>query len=149
MKCNCAPVLEPYIDSKKNNCPPFMSDGRVFTDYRGKCSFYTGSSSYNMRQQYIQKAEEMIKNDRERALQNAFCAPCFDYNSNGTQLPEAKRQVCTKTTCTFTNIDHDGIGTRRGNDETWANRSGVPLFPIEGVATNNNRYATFGEITWI
>jgi hypothetical protein len=102
-------------------CPVFnMSDGRHFTNYNSRCMqndslSKTGKvmNSYEYRI-YLQKnAEKLMSQNQELALNSNMCTPCFDYDQDGTMLPEANKFQCNENTCTLSQNNVDGIGTGR------------------------------------
>lgn len=96
-----------------------MHDGRMFTDYRPRCTVEfenagSQSSSYLTRQHMIQNAEKMISQSLAMAQKNAMCGRCLPSNDPGTMLPEAHMQKCDERTCTFNkNVNPGGVGTGR------------------------------------
>lgn len=136
--CDCAD-FNPPAPSVDDPCNPVMMDGRAFTDYRGKCAWVTGESSYEMRQRLMRDADALISQDRAQVMQNAFCAPCFEYSQNGTMLPAQNVQQCNERTCSITTSDPAGLGLTRaaqtplqGSKLPSVQEGGVPLFPIGG-----------------
>ncbi|KAG2424933.1 hypothetical protein HXX76_014091 [Chlamydomonas incerta] len=115
-------------------CSPVMMDGRAFTDYRSKCAWVTGESSFEMRQRLTRDADSLIAEDRARAIQNAYCPPCFDYSENGTMLPAQNTQVCNARTCTITTTDPTGLGLggARGGTERAPLNTAVAADPMMG-----------------
>jgi hypothetical protein len=113
------------IDDKYRGCAPLMADGRLFTNWRPRCSqvymdMQTGKpfSSYEGRQSLITKATDIMKKNAGDAYMNARCGPCYenpDFNT-GTMLPEYNVQTCDAKTCTFTSYNKGGLGLRR---EYW------------------------------
>jgi hypothetical protein len=73
------------MNNKYLNCPPLMSDGRIFTDYRPRD--YVNNlmrmasdtmTSYDYKQFLTQHAELIIKANKEYIEDKTRCAPCFN-----------------------------------------------------------------------
>ena len=111
-------------DNKHFDCPPRMSDGRLFTDYRPRCntnfiyhpdSLQTGYlDSYKYRQYLIKHADEILDAMRAEAYRSAVCAPCeVAYDKPGTMLPEKVVQHCDGKACAVYGKDPNGLGIGR------------------------------------
>ena len=113
-------------------CPVYnMADGRHFTDYRPRCvqnnnvvSNTNVLNSYEYRMYLQHNAEKIMKENEGLASNNNKCTPCFDFNENGTMLPEVNKFQCNANTCSLNNNDNSGVGTgrnyetpRRGEDK--------------------------------
>lgn len=101
------------------NCAPRMADGRIFTDYRPRCTVQYAltnkegnAGSYALRQFMIKNADNLMKNNQSFAEKQSHCE-CFPKNSNGTQLPVSQVQKCNKKTCTISRADPKGVGLAR------------------------------------
>lgn len=94
-------------------CPFLMSDGRMFTNYNTTCKYPLAqpTSSYEMRQLYINNAERIM--EEERRVLGMGCVPRFRIGENGTMLPEQSSVRCTPTTCVMTTVNPDGLGVGR------------------------------------
>lgn len=105
-------------DNKHAGCPPRMSDGRLFTDYRRRCdiNYINGNSkpldSYAYRQYLLQNADKIIDGFRRTAYGPAACDTCLDKNS-GTMLKEKECDVCNERVCQRAEVDAAGIGLGR------------------------------------
>lgn len=114
-KCN-RPVPEIQTSSA---CFYNMHDGRMFTDYRPRCTIdfeNAGSqkTSYNARQELIHNAEKLMSESTAMAEKRAVCKKCFSVNEPGTMLPEANMQQCNDRTCTFKrDANPGGLGMGR------------------------------------
>lgn len=157
MICDCAPVGDiSDAPNTQSDCPPLMADGRVFTDYRGKCAHVMSASSFEARQHYIRNAEEIMNADRKAAIQNSFCAPCFSYDSNGTQLPESTIQTCNKRSCVYTLADSDGLGLGRDTGDSSAAAPttfstptmNMPIYPIDGLSDGRD-FVSANDLMWM
>ena len=102
------------------NCPPRMSDGRHFTDYRPRCTqAYDNKlkdqlmSSYDYRMFLTQNAENIINKNAFNAYMTNRCGPCVEPYNEGTMLPELEQQICNTRTCTFKTTDPYGLGLGR------------------------------------
>jgi hypothetical protein len=108
-------------DNKHFDCPPRMSDGRLFTDYRPRCdvNFWaaqrgSGSGSYAYRQHLIGNATSIIDGQRAAAYAIASCGPCVArFDQPGTMLPEKDVLSCDMRTCVRVPTNADGLGTGR------------------------------------
>ncbi len=132
---SCESCTKP-TDNKKFNCPPRMSDGRHFTDYRSRCALNTSaafsivesdkkgniktgkgivktppSNSFDLRQYLIQNGEKIMDMNRERAFQRNMCGPCTLNPS--TMLPEQTQIQCDQNSCKVTLNDPTGLGQGR------------------------------------
>lgn len=102
------------------NCPPRMSDGRHFTDYRPRCTQQyqdkVGNrlmSSYEQRMYLTTNAEEIIKSNARGAYLMNRCGPCVEPYDQGTMVPEFEKQTCNSRTCSFGVNDAFGLGLGR------------------------------------
>lgn len=107
-------------NNKAFNCPPRMSDGRQFTEYRPRCvSQYMIKdnnnipSSFDYRMYLTRNAEAIMKKNAFEAYQINRCGPCQEPYDVGTMLPEKTKQVCNTRTCTFKDEEDLGIGMGR------------------------------------
>ena len=112
---------ESGCDNNKYNCPPRMSDGRHFTDYRPRCAVTYEiqpqvMSSFEGRMNLTGTAESIIAKNRENAIFQNSCAPCVEPS---TMLPELDVQVCTDRICNFRPNDPNGLGVGRGYSEPF------------------------------
>ena len=110
------PVAE--IESS-SSCFNNMHDGRMFTDYRPRCTvaFENASSqksSYHARQELIHNAEKLMNASASLAEKRSVCKQCFAKDTPGTMLPEANMQKCDARSCAFKKTEHsDGLGMGR------------------------------------
>ena len=108
------------------NCPPKMSDGRMFTDYRPRCianfatpglseipGNYNLPNSFEYRQYLIKNAGDIMKKNSEASYAANSCAPCVNPYMEGTMLPEQRVVKCDANTCTFSQKDPKGLGLGR------------------------------------
>lgn len=110
-------------DNRYSNCPPKMSDGRMFTDYRPRCltnfavSHIEGNfdlpNSYEYRQYLVANASTLMAKDRQMAYKNNYCGPCVEPYNEGTMLPEKNTVKCDASKCSFYANDPNGLGTGR------------------------------------
>lgn len=106
-------------DNKFYNCPPRMSDGRHYTDYRPRCAVTyelqaTPMTSYDARMQLIKNGEKIMEKNRDDAVFKNSCAPCV---KESTMLPELHKQVCDDRTCSFKSEVPNGLGLGRAYDQ--------------------------------
>jgi len=113
-------------DNKFFDCPPRMSDGRHFTDYRTSCQVNDLlkvdnriSNSYQYRLFLQENANTIMDRNREIACAKNCCMPCassplgVEGFNNGTMLPEKYIVECNAHTCKQILNDVNGIGTGR------------------------------------
>lgn len=107
-------------NNKSFNCPPRMSDGRHFTDYRPRCyGQYMVKidnnipSSFDYRMYLTRNASDIMKKNAFDAYSTNKCGPCAEPYDEGTMLPEQSKEQCNARTCTFTKNDPYGIGLGR------------------------------------
>lgn len=103
-------------DSKFFNCPPRMSDGRHFTDFRPRCVMNTvqnNTNSYEHRQYLIHNAETLMNTMREQAYKENVCGPCVEPFKQGTMLPEQSTVECNANFCKVSNANPAGLGQGR------------------------------------
>jgi hypothetical protein len=101
-------------DNKHVGCPPRMSDGRLFTDYRSRCDVNSArevQDSYAYRQHLIRNGTSIMEGYRMSAYASAQCGPCG--RPPGTMLPEQCLDNCNTRTCARVSNDEDGIGLGR------------------------------------
>ena len=112
----CAPPAQ-----AATTCPPRMSDGRAFTDYRQTCALtaevdsngVTPMSSNQMRAFFINNATKIMQGNREAAQRVMGCSDCYSLDCSGTMLPELSMQISGKRTVTFPVNDPMGLGVGR------------------------------------
>ena len=108
-------------NNKYFDCPPRMSDGRHFTDYRPNCHVVdllradnNISNSYQSRKFLQENAVTLMDKNREIACAKNCCAPCVDEGFTGsTMLPEKYIQECNENYCKVVLNDVNGVGTGR------------------------------------
>ena len=107
-------------------CPPRMSDGRAFTDYKPRCGVYESltklsqsassqqpMNSYELRQYMIANAESIMQQNRTYVEQMNACGPCKQPYNVGTMLPEQSMVKCNTSTCSVSTNDPYGLGQGR------------------------------------
>lgn len=107
-------------NNKFFNCPPRMSDGRHFTDYRPHCfgQFLMKAeneipSSFDYRMYLTRNASEIMKKNAVDAYSSNKCGPCMEPYDEGTMLAEKQKQTCTTRTCKFETSNPYGLGLGR------------------------------------
>lgn len=110
-------------NNKYLDCPPRMSDGRHFTDYRPSC--HTNNlirannavmNSYEYRLFLTRNANKLIELNRNYACQKNCCGPCKQPYHQGTMLSEQTIQNCNTTTCSVDVLEKKGLGIGRRYD---------------------------------
>lgn len=87
-------------NNKHTKCPPRMSDGRHFTDYRPHC--YLNNlvqesnqlhNNFQMRMFLTENATKLMQLNRRKACDANCCSPCQAPYQSGTMMPEASAEV--------------------------------------------------------
>ena len=148
-------------NNKYSDCPPRMSDGRHFTDYRPSntaelllAADNKLHNSFQQRQFLQSNGENLMNMNRQVAVKNNGCSNCatsakgvegFD---NGTMLPEKYIQTCDANGCNVRLNFEGGVGTGRQYYTTGTQSQlptqGVP-YTMNNCAGSFNHYATFGD----
>lgn len=117
----CGPCAR-TSDNKHFECPPRMSDGRLFTDHRPRCDVnfavaeqheLDAMDSYAYRQYLIDNAEDLMSEWRGSAYASARCGPCAEPFWQGTMAPERAVDECDAAMCKRVEVDPHGIGIGR------------------------------------
>jgi hypothetical protein len=122
-------------------CPPRMSDGRHFTDYRPRCAQRMGTetagntSSYEFRQFLIQNGAKLMDESRNQAYSKNGCVECFQVDAQGTVSAEQTRITCNARTCTSAPVDSQGIG--QGRDYGSQKKTNMTFYPIGGASESD------------
>lgn len=140
-------------ENRKFNCPPRMSDGRHFTDYRSRCAlnhinsfhFENGdmmrmkkpsSNSFDFRQHLIHNGEKLMEMNREEAFQRNMCGPCTINPS--TMLPVQTNVSCNTVSCQVKLNDPEGLGQGRNYGTYNNNKFARNMFDMRRQEKNNN-----------
>ena len=114
--------LECYKTSNNKHfgCPPRMSDGRHFTDYRPNCHINniirTGNNvmnSFQYRTFLTRNAGELMDLNRGYACMKNCCGPCKEPFHSINTLPEVNKVKCNKNNCEIIGFDPNGLGQGR------------------------------------
>ena len=107
-------------NNKYLDCPPRMSDGRHFTDYRPGCHLNNQIkvnnkllNSFEYRMYLTRNAKNIIHSNRVNNCSKNCCGPCQKPYNVGTMLPESSKVTCNKNNCNVSNTDANGIGQGR------------------------------------
>lgn len=145
---NCEECERPS-NNKFFNCPPRMSDGRHFTDYRPRCTQQyldkienNIQSSYDHRLYLQRNADELIARNAKEAYQLNQCGPCVEPYDVGTMLPELEKQVCNERTCSFNVNDPYGLGLGRNYGTEQVNKFNQKLVEEKTKDTLNFKEST-------
>lgn len=112
-----SPVCE-TCESTNTVCPPRMSDGRIFTDYRPKCDVnhtidasQKGFDSHNYRMFMMNNATQIMKQNMMKAVEKASCYQ----QSEDVPIPSsAYKQVCDGNVCTISpTTATNGVGLQK------------------------------------
>lgn len=113
-------------NNRHYDCPPRMSDGRLFTDYRARCDInyvstpelteHGAMDSYTYRQYLLNNADRLLSQMRQNAFDSVVCGPCMEPYMTGTMLPEQQLLVCDGRTCSLrpTGKHTDGVALAVG-----------------------------------
>lgn len=147
----CGPCVRPS-NNKYFDCPPRMSDGRLFTDYRPRCdinymTMEPGSvmDSYAYRQYLLNNGETIMQSMRDCAQSNAKCGPCVEPFDVGTMLPEQQIDVCNEKTCVRKQVQHvppeGGLGIGRWYGPSFSSTAApIPTTPKQRQSNKRNKY---------
>jgi hypothetical protein len=132
-------------------CPNRMQDGRMFTDYNPRCmqnqfakEMNNLPTNYQYRQHLITNGDKILQENRENAWAQYSCKPCFDFNEDGTMLPEKRMIDCNKETCGFKSESQGGLGMGRTNTGTGSRVSSYKTYPLNGVVSNGDNFQKYG-----
>lgn len=137
-------VCDRTSNNKFFNCPPRMSDGRHFTDYRPSSYVndlirYSNNvmSNFEYKQFLIDNAEELINLNNKYTYQKNGCSPC-----NAENIQNQTNCVLNQSTskCLVNNENGLGIGyTTEFNKEIPYNPNlREPYCPESSILTLNN-----------
>jgi len=98
------------INPRFPGAPAWMSDGRLFTDYRPNCELAGSPSnaSYDSKSHLQSMGALQIKTDRSLTVLRAGSTGCVD-----TMVPESTKRVCAWDGCTTLPAHAGGIGQGR------------------------------------
>lgn len=114
-------------ENKHYDCPPRMSDGRHFTDYRPRCltnvSFQSDQpmNSSEYRKYLTSNASTLMEQARSDAYTKNMCGPCVEPFNQGTMVPEQTLTYCDASVCKFYTNDQSGVGLGRVYTEDTIN----------------------------
>ena len=131
-------------NNKYFDCPPRMSDGRHFTDYRPNCEINSMikmdnkiTNSFEYRNFLQQNANKLLDINRKHACQKNCCITCKENFSDSTMLPEQYKVSCDKHTCTRMLNEPTGLGDGRTYYTTPQTCEGLPATWPQDQNTNN------------
>lgn len=147
-------------NNKYFGCPPRMSDGRHFTDYRPSCDVNSAiqvdnqiRNSFEYRNFLQQNAEKLANINRKYACNKNCCSPCKEPFHNGTMLPEKYKVSCNQDTCTRVLNDINGLGDGRVYFSNASSQScaGLPAaWPVDqstnSCASPYDNFSYFGPV---
>jgi len=107
-------------DNKFFDCPPKMSDGRHFTDYRPNCHLNNNLrtnnklvNSFEYRRFLQNRGMDLMKINQSIAYEQNGCATCKEPYHQNTMLPEQTKLYCDKNGCKKEVVDKNGLGEGR------------------------------------
>ena len=111
-------VCDKTSNNKFFNCPPRMSDGRHFTDYRANVYVndlvrYSNNvmSNYEYKQFLIDNATSLMKLNNEYCYQKNGCNPC-----NAKLIPNQTNCITNQATSKCYVQDENGLGLRNSTE---------------------------------
>lgn len=120
-------------------CPPRMSDGRAFTDYRPRCASMATSlaatyGNEQARSWMTTSAEHLIANARQLSLHKNSCNRCDTATMmNGDVVPESAVQICTAESCgVATSRVPGGLGLGRRYTTDRSDTAGIYISHLPG-----------------
>ena len=130
-------------NNKYFNSPPFMADGRGFTDYRPNCLLNNNLqldsnslNSYDYKLFLTRNAEKIINMNRQQSYIINGQYECKQPYYDGTMLPEQYMQSCGLDSCEVKHNFKDGVGLGRnykGNNKCVRGVKENPLNLDENV----------------
>ncbi len=142
--------------------PARMMDGRLFTDYRPRCSQYPLKAAQTWgdnaaRQRMVQGADELMEAARQMNNRKATATACVD-----TMVPELYKRVCTWKGCKTVPGHFSGVGVGRiyvpsmetsaGNPQALSDMTVPALFGTyerQGPSQPSQCAANDPETSWI
>lgn len=123
-------------NNKFNDCPPLMSDGRLFTDYRLSAdvnNIIRKNANASVYKQYLTtNGNKLIKKNRELAKKRSHCN---QPKNNKTLLSERNILLCGPLHCSVSELNNNGLGLGRKN-----------TYLESCCAENNNLYNYYADI---
>ena len=113
VRANEAPSRDTYPspDSRFPGWAAQMSDGRIATDYRPKCSKNIPTGQQFATRGWMQKnAEELIHLSRKRQAELAGAGQSYDPRS---EVPPVAYVKCDTIDCGYTEVNTKGVGIER------------------------------------
>jgi hypothetical protein len=155
------------VDNKYMSCPPRMSDGRHFTEYRPSSELDDAmrfenslNNSYFYRQFLVANAGRLMDSNREAATTNMMVYPCPSLadpsvvkqpnKGPGTMLPEQSMWISDGRMMRMQTVNSDGLGAGRAY---WTQQPGPaaywPLAPRESnnCTTPFDKMFQMGDVT--
>lgn len=141
-------------NNKYSDCPPRMSDGRHFTDFRPNCVvntlLRTGCNAYNSfeyRNFLVRNGQQLIDLNRQLIFDKNKCGPCVQPYEQGTMLPEQTKVLCDRHGCLVKVNDPTGLGQGRQynsfpDNSFPVNMGGKNL--VNCCTTPNDNFNNFG-----
>lgn len=147
-------------NNRNYDCPPRMSDGRHFTDYRPNCELTqliradnNINNSYQFRLFMQANGEALANIERKNACSKNCCTPCVEPFEGGTMLPEAYLVSCDNRSCNRSLVNAAGLGDGRVYYSAPPSCPDFPKqFPASPQVSNNcvsplDRFSYYGE--WV
>lgn len=132
-------------NNKYFKCPPRMSDGRLFTDYKPNCESVgmlcpnNIQSSFQSRDFLTNNANKLMELNRKQACDKNCCGPCVEPYNQGTMLSEKNIQKCNKNDCGFELLNENGLGLGRDVGLSKCNLKELPVKQTYSCCANTNQ----------
>jgi hypothetical protein len=144
-------------NNKYFKCPPRMSDGRHFTDYRPSCHVNNmirannkKLNSFEYRNFLTKNANELMDLNRKYACQQNGCGPCKEPYNQGTMLPEQSIKKCNNNSCNTDFVNDNGLGQGRQYSNNTLCSEWPETLPINQMsnccADTNNLFNYYNQV---
>jgi hypothetical protein len=147
---NIGNMLGERTERIDGQCPVYnMADGRHFTDYRPRCELNNSLvnstngvlNNYEYRMYLQHNASKLMDSLRNENYYENVCVPCYDFDKDGTMLPELNKVKCNEFTCTVYGNDQNGLGLGRDYNVSSShpmlkhekNNTGVDTFVYQNI----------------
>ena len=111
-------ICDRTSNNKYFNCPPMMSDGRHFTDYRPNCyinNLIRMSSntinSYDYKQYLIHNASKLMEENKNYSIEKNGCSVSGLHKCNAKNVPYQNKCNISLSNMECREIDKNGVGT--------------------------------------
>lgn len=111
-------ICDRTSNNKYFNCPPMMSDGRHFTDYRP--NYYINNlirmssntlNSYDYKQYLIHNASKLMEENKNYSIEKNGCSVSGLYKCNAKNVPYQNECNVSLSNMECREINRNGVGT--------------------------------------